>query len=47
MKNSYLQIRVSEKDKEQLQQRAEELQLTMSEYIIRLIQYDLTTKALK
>lgn len=47
MKNSYLQIRVSEKDKEQLQKRAEELQLTMSEYIIRLIQYDLATKALK
>lgn len=47
MKNSYLQVRVSEKDKEQLQQRAEELQLTMSEYIIRLIQYDLATKALK
>lgn len=47
MKNSYLQIRVSEKDKVQLQQRAEELQLTMSEYIIRLIQYDLATKALK
>lgn len=47
MKNSYLQIRVSEKDKEQLQKRAEELQMSMSEYIMALIRIDLATKALK
>ena len=37
MKNTYLQIRISDKDKEALKAQAEANQMTMSEYIVYLI----------
>lgn len=40
MKNDYIRIRLSERDKEQIKKRSEELQMTMSEYIIYLVRKD-------
>ena len=37
MKNTYVQIRISDKDKESLKAQAEAMQMTMSEYIVYLI----------
>lgn len=37
MKDKYIRVRLSEKDKEELQRQAEEKQMNISEYIIYLI----------
>lgn len=40
MKTEYIRIRLSERDKETIKTKAEELQMTMSEYILYLIRKD-------
>lgn len=37
MKDTYIRVRLSERDKQELQKQAEEKQMNMSEYIIYLI----------
>lgn len=37
MKDTYIRIRISERDKELIRKAAEELQMSMSEYLIYLV----------
>lgn len=46
MKTTNIIIRVSERDKENIKNRAEELQMSMSEYLIALYRADEAKKAL-
>lgn len=46
MKDSRIYIRISDREKEQLKERAEAVQMTVSEYILNLIRID-AAKALK
>lgn len=41
IKTAELKIRISERDKQLVRERAEELQMTMSEYIIYLVRRDI------
>lgn len=43
MKDTYIRVRLSERDKAELQRQAEEKQMNMSEYIIYLIRKNETT----
>ena len=47
MKSTNLIIRISEREKEIIKNRAAELEMTMSEYIISLVRADEVRKALK
>ena len=47
MKNTNLIVRISKREKERIKQRAEELDMTMSEYIISLVRAEEAKRAIE